>query len=206
MSVLAPRFLLTSALLSAILLSAATTLAQESPADGVYGRFRGDLSLAASAGVELGSLPVSAQGELHAMYLSTAAIFLDLGGPTYEKSTLEVLGIEVRPLFLPRWGYALERGPAWLDLVLDSLAFRVGARWEGAHTPALELGLHAELPLLGRQQGPFLALGGLRILSQQGLAGAGSTPGVDGWSFTVALGWRLSFETHLVDFGDPRSP
>ncbi|MEI2687854.1 MAG: hypothetical protein V9G14_17700 [Cypionkella sp.] len=61
-------------------------------------------------------------------------------------------GLELAPLFLARYASDLERGPARLDLLLDSIALGVGAFWDeprggpfGAR-PGLEIALRSRRP------------------------------------------------------------
>jgi hypothetical protein len=77
------------------------------------------------------------------------------------------VGMELRPLFLPRWALGLERGPAWLDLTLDSACFGFGAYFtdaeaEGRGSRGVWLSLGFGAPLLGAASGPWVEVRGLR--------------------------------------------
>ena len=117
----------------------------KSATDGVYGRFDGDItgSLQAAIGVGLDSGDGFFRASAGLQFLSTLGIYLSAISPSFRSEDqalttqrdadrssksgrspwLISTGIELRPLFLPRWALNLEQGPAWLDLTLDSLAF-----------------------------------------------------------------------------------
>src|SRR6187551_3306490 len=141
-------------------------------ADGVYGRFDGDLDLGLALGAEFGSAgnPAPAlRGSAH--YFSSAGVY-DSGrikAGDESAPSLFGLGVELRPLFLPRWAKGYETGPALLDLTLDSLSLSLGAFWaqRAAHTSESNHGFDAQLgfgiPLLATASGPWLeARGALR--------------------------------------------
>ena len=101
-------------------------------ADGVYGRFDGDLDLGLALGAEFGSAghPAPAlRGSAH--YFSSAGVYASGRIKAGDESapSLFGLGVELRPLFLPRWAKGYETGPALLDLTLDSLSLSLGAFW-----------------------------------------------------------------------------
>jgi hypothetical protein len=135
-------------------------------ADGVYGRFNGDTDLS----LKLGGLISQAEfwGSLGASahYYSLVGISADYANGLASDSTdLESLsvGVELRPLFLPRWALDAEHGPAWLDLTLDSLALGLGAYWadpgEGfGEARGIWLSIGIGVPLLGSADGPWLEL------------------------------------------------
>jgi hypothetical protein len=127
-------------------------------------------------------------------------------------------GIEVRPLFLPRFASDLEQGPAWLDLWADSLGLDLGVvaaavpgddcaePSQPCWHPGLQLGFGMELPLLARAQGPFVGLRGAlrwpteRISSEQERSPLGRPSA----TLSLSLGYRLLLRAHLVDAGDGR--
>jgi hypothetical protein len=141
-------------------------------ADGVYGRFDGDLDLGLALGAEFGSAghPAPAlRGSAH--YFSSAGVYASGRIKAGDESapSLFGLGVELRPLFLPRWAKGYESGPALLDLTLDSLSLSLGAFWtqRAAHAPESNHGFDAQLgfgiPLLATASGPWLeARGALR--------------------------------------------
>lgn len=135
--------------------------------DGVYGRFDGVLALAASAGAELqtgaarGSLRVSAH------YWWTAGIYARFadafGGADAGRAERVVsFGVDLRPMFLPRFARNYEQGPPLLDLTLDSLSLTAGAYLAQPHTRdfgderGFELGLGLGVPLFGAARGLWL--------------------------------------------------
>jgi hypothetical protein len=143
-----------------------------SSGDGVYGRFDGDLDLGLSLGAEFGSAGHAApalRGSAH--YFSVAGVYASGRIKAGDESapSLFGLGVELRPLFMPRWAKGYETGPALLDLMLDSLCVSLGAFWAQRAAPALEpnRGFDAQLgfgvPLLATAVGPWLeARGALR--------------------------------------------
>ncbi|HEX3775314.1 MAG TPA: hypothetical protein VHV51_12670, partial [Polyangiaceae bacterium] len=143
----------------------------DSSHDGVYDRFDGDLDLGLGLGAELGSAgtvaPV-ARGSLHFFELAglySAGRFKVRDGSA---PSLFDLGVDVRPLFVPRWAKGYENGPAWFDLALDSLSLSLGAFWAGKSPRrdserGFEASLGFGLPLFARAAGPWLeARGALR--------------------------------------------
>ena len=171
--------------------------------DGAYGRFDGDLGLGFDAGIAL-STRVAPAGDVHALYLATAGIYGSVAGRTSDASSWSFAGgVELRPLFLPRFLTAREHGPAELDLILDSLSMRIGARrtHEGA-PPALELGAGLELPLTARFDGPYLALRALALLTQDRLRGQHDDASGPAYLVSFTIGWRAVALAHIVDFRD----
>jgi len=141
-------------------------------ADGVYDRFDGDLDLGLGLGAELGSAGRAAPlllGSAH--YFSMAGMYAAgrVRAGDGSAPSLFALGIDLRPLFVPRWSKGFETGPALLDLTLDSLSLSLGAFW-AAESPraavagrGFEVGLGFGVPLFARAHGPWLeARGQLR--------------------------------------------
>jgi hypothetical protein len=136
--------------------------------DGVYGRLDGSLALALAAGAELEASEPGASLRFSGHYLWTAGGYLqysDAFGGGRERSARAVgLGVEVRPLFLPRFALDNEQGPALLDLTLDSLALSGGAYFAAPPAGSLgdergfELGFGLAVPLLAQAEGPWLGL------------------------------------------------
>lgn len=146
--------------------------------DGVYGRFRGDTDISLKLGGMLRDegLSGSVGGSIH--YYSLLGVTAD-----YSESLVAdapdarsfSAGIEVRPLFLPRWALGLERGPAWLDLALDSLAAGFGAYFsdaelDGENARGVWVSLGAGMPLLASASGPWLEVRALRRFPDQSTA------------------------------------
>src|SRR4051812_32083733 len=153
--------------------SAAKAEAEWPPAgenDGVYGRFQGDTDISLKLGGMFrdSGLAGSVGGSIH--YYS----LLGVTGDYSESLVADSLharsvsfGVELRPLFLPRWALGLETGPAWLDLTLDSVALGFGAFFtdaeaEGRGSRGAWLSLGVGAPLLGEATGPWVELRALR--------------------------------------------
>jgi hypothetical protein len=148
-------------------------------ADGAYGRFDGDLALAAEAGASASSEGAGLAVRLTASYLTMAGIYAEYTegfGRAHQAVARRISGgVDIRPLFLARFINDRETGPAALDLWLDSLGVGLGAyhAWRNAGhcaEPAfgatadtcrdhgLELLGHMGLPLLLRANSPIIAL------------------------------------------------
>jgi hypothetical protein len=131
--------------------------------DGVYGRFDGDLTLTLGLGAEFQE---GAHGAAlaRALYYHTAALTVSysdsLGGELAVRRAGS-LGVELRPLFIPRWALDLELGCPLVDLTLDSLALGAGLfvakRAEPDETrTGLELSLGLGVPLFAKAEGLWL--------------------------------------------------
>lgn len=144
----------------------------ESARDGVYDRLDGDLDLGLALGAELGSAGGAAPLlRASAHYFSVAGIYLE--GRMYAgheaPRSLFGFGVDVRPLFLPRWAKGYETGPSFRDLTLDSCSLSLGAFWTtepGQALPAqtgrgFEAGLGFGVPLFAGAAGPWLEARGL---------------------------------------------
>jgi hypothetical protein len=140
--------------------------------DGVYGRFDGDLDLGLALGAELGSAGQAAPAlRASAHYFSIAGVYAAGRVKAGDESapSLFGLGVDLRPLFVPRWARGYETGPGLFDLTLDSLSLSLGAFWaqRAAHATEPSRGFEAQLgfgiPLLATAAGPwFEARGALR--------------------------------------------
>ncbi len=136
----------------------------------MYGRFDGDLDWSLKVGSQWtqssnsygsglsGSVGASAHYySLFGVTLDYADGWDDRTGPGRSAS----LGIELRPLFLPRFVLDRQRGPAWLDLTIDSLAVGFGGYFSGG-TEQLEashgvwLSAGAGVPVASAASGPWL--------------------------------------------------
>ena len=195
------------------LTTAAIPAARAEGSDGIYGRFDGDLELRLHAGAAFaGGGPALAAG-FGAVYLSTAGIYAhytdSLGSKAPDVRRSIAAGVLLQPLFLARFGRNLERGPAHLDLLLDSLAFEVGAFWDALRggplrpAPGLEFAIQIGLPILPRASGPFLCLRGALRYRNDVLTGAPSRNIIDrGAVLSLTLGWHQILPAHIVDAGD----
>ncbi|MFZ5889718.1 MAG: hypothetical protein ACOY0T_01505 [Myxococcota bacterium] len=134
--------------------------------DGVYGRFDGDLWLSLAAGVEW-SHGVRPALTGRALYYQSAGLVLGYAD-AFDKDAFVrrdgFVGVELRPLFLPRWALDAQFQNAFLDLTLDSLSFGAGAYLaqtrEQSSKAGVELFLGLGLPLLARAGGPWLDVRG----------------------------------------------
>jgi hypothetical protein len=197
--------------LSASTLGARAASAEET--DGVYGRLDGDLLFtgAAACGIEAGGPQLATIVSLD--YLSTAgpyARYSDaLGQDDARLSRSFAAGLELRPLFLGRYALDLERGPAYLDLFLDSLLLRVGAVWadDGARgwavRPGLELAVGLEFPILPSGSGPHLGVEGVARFHDVDLTGDVHRDLLDrGSMLLVSVSWHQIVDAGLVDVRD----
>ena len=159
--------------------------------DGVYGRLDGSvaLSLAAGAVFEAGEPRAALRAAGHDLWTAGAYLRYEDGLDSNEQRPLRALGfgIDLRPLFLPRFAVDAERGPALLDLTLDSLSLSAGAYFAQPRTAAFgdergfDLGLGVGLPLLAQAEGPWLEARAERRFADRG----------DGaWLFTVAASYH----------------
>ncbi|MBM4358269.1 MAG: hypothetical protein FJ096_09175 [Deltaproteobacteria bacterium] len=185
------------------------TLASSARADGAYGRLDGDLAVALDAGLSAGGQGAGFAARARASYLSMAGIYLGfeegLGLPEQSLERRMAGGVEVRPLFVARFLSDLERGPALLDLWLDSTGLDVGAHvtWlspavcaAGCRSDGLELAAHTALPLVARASSPFV---GLRVGVR--LALDSSAPVVENATqgfVALSLGYQHVLRTGLV--------
>jgi hypothetical protein len=180
--------------------------------DGVYGRFDGDLDLSIAAGGAAVRGGSGAVAMLRALFLETAGVYASYtdafdSATTAPPRTIAV-GVGLRPLFLPRWGYDEERGPAVVDLTIDAITLDLGVLWyadeRGRFTqrPGLELAIGTEVPLLGRAAGPWIgARGALRWRGSE-LSGAMGPESDLAPAVFVTFAWHFVANVHLVDVGD----
>lgn len=149
--------------------SASVRSASPATGDGVYGRFDGDLDLGLGLGAEFGSAgQVAPTLRASAHYFSIAGVYASgrIKAGAESAPSLFGLGVDLRPLFVPRWAKGYETGPGLLDLTLDSLSLSLGAFWAQriADAPEPNRGFDAQLgfgvPLLATAAGPWLEVRG----------------------------------------------
>jgi hypothetical protein len=209
------RLRLASGTLAAALLAAAPARAGGS--DGLYGRFDGDLELRVHAGAAFAAGGPALSASVAALYLSSAGIYAhytDALGSDAPLVTRSVSGgVHLQPFFLARYAFDAERGPAFLDLLVDSLALELGAYWSAPRQspwdehPGLEVALDIALPFLPRATGPFLGVrGALRWRPVDFVAGAPGDAIDRGAMLSITLGWHQVVLSHLVDAGDRQRP
>lgn len=159
--------------------------------DGVYGRLDGNLALAASAGAELEAGEARGALRLSAHYLWTAGVYArysDAFGTADERALRAAsFGVDLRPLFLPRFALDHEQGPASYDLLLDSLSFTAGAYFaqpvkrDFGDERGFETGFGLALPLFGAARGLWLEGRAERRFADRGPSA---------WLFSVALAFH----------------
>ncbi|MFO7177961.1 MAG: hypothetical protein DIU78_004590 [Pseudomonadota bacterium] len=164
--------------------------------DGVYGRFDGDLFLTLGAGIDVGGgARVGAVGR--ALLFHSAGVTLGyaraLGEADVEQ--LGFVGIELRPLFLPRFALDLETNSPLVDLTLDSLALGVGGFFaeersdSGRRRAGVEATLGFGVPLFAEARGPWIEARGALRPALHGPAG----------QVFVFLSWYEPLLSPLVD-------
>ena len=138
----------------------------DAPGDGVYGRFDGDFTFTLGIGAEYdGDVRPALLGRV--MYYHSVALVGSYSDAFTRRSSEEprrtgFVGLELRPLFLPRWSQDLERGSAFWDLTLDSLNLSLGSWFAKGHAleaktrAGFELGLGFSLPLFAQASGLWL--------------------------------------------------
>lgn len=204
---------------AALLCLAALAAARPARADGVYGRFDGDLGLRLGAGAAVADGGAALCAHAAAVYLDTAGFYLHyadaLGQPGPAVARSLAAGVHLQPLFLGRYASDLERGPARLDLLLDSFALGVGAFWDArrgasgaaepawAWDPGLEIALSLSFPFLPSASGPHIGLRGALRLRAADLDGLGANGPLDrGALLSLTLSWHQIVPAHLVDADD----
>lgn len=193
------KYLLCAALLGALGVSAESARAEagqyrHAPLpghDGVYGRLDGSLDLGLAAGVELEAGEPRAVLRASGHYLWTAGVYLryedGFGENDQRPERALAFGVDLRPLFLPRFALDAEQGPALLDLTLDSLSLSAGAYLAeprgdsfGAER-GFDLGLGFGVPLLAQATGPWLSARAERRFADVGEAA---------WLFSLTLSYQ----------------
>lgn len=145
--------------------------------DGVYGRLRGDADLSLKLGGQWSERRVAGSLGASIHYYWTLGLSLDYVEALASNATQTrgvSVGTELRPLFLPRFLMGWQRGPAWLDLTLDSMAIGFGGYWDQAEPGRRnELGVWLSgglgVPLTGHSSGPWVELRAQRRFPDPGL-------------------------------------
>lgn len=183
--------------------------------DTTHGRLLGDLSIVLGAGATVGPRSPRGTADLRFRYLDVLGIFgtYENGFGAHDAEPLEVIatGIEVRPLFMGRWLKGFESGPAFGDLLLDSIGLELGAAFQRAHGgdfnghPALQLGLGVEVPLFVRAEGLWLGIHGGARFGENSFAAADVERPLDRAAFLgLTVAYHVYANAHLVDVGDRR--
>lgn len=169
--------------------------------DGVYGRLDGTLTLAASLGAELETSDPRGALKLSAHYLWTAGVYARysdaFGGADERPARVASLGLDVRPLFLPRFALDGERGPAILDLTLDSFSLNAGAYFAEplgksfGDERGFEAGLGFGVPLCGEARGAWIEARAERRFADRG---------DNAWLFTLSVAYHaLAWSTETQE-------
>jgi hypothetical protein len=181
-------------------------------ADTTDGRIEGDLDVVAGLGAVVAHDGARGAAELRLRYMETAGVWA-----TYEDafgtanpglSRVFAGGIELRPLFLARWVTGHESGVRWIDLVVDSVGFEVGAAFEQPYGPdgvhaTFQASLGLELPLVGGASGPWIDLHAGGRWSDQTLGGAPVDGPTDREFFlSMTLAFHQVIAGHLADLHD----
>ena len=141
---------------------------KNSKGDGVYARFTAPWALRVAPLYEY-----QLQGKIHRVgfegslsYLQSVGGYLRsrlaVGEQNLNYSPLFSGGLELQPLFLIRWSNGKERGPAFRDLLLDSIGLRGGVALQlhetsrQSATAAAEVALGFGVPLMGTAEGAWL--------------------------------------------------
>lgn len=131
--------------------------------DGVYGRFDGDVDWGLGVGIRSGAPGVGPNARLSAHFLSTVGLTVEATWPLlYERKWSLATAVDLRPLFLPRWALDLEQGPAFLDLMLDSISVSGGPVFHPLDPVGVGFGVEAGfgIPLSSHAQGWWLHVRG----------------------------------------------
>ncbi len=194
---------------AALLAAAASPCAAQS--DGAYGRLDGDLAWQVDVGAGLRDRSPGSVFSLSTRYLETAGLYASEFEPWTahrDHPRTASIGVELRPLFLPRFLKNMERGPSWLDLTIDSSSLRLGpfissSSLASLRTPGWETSLQLGVPFTSRAAGPWLRLGATVQWPDTGLPHRPAHAPSALW--TVAVAWQGLVDAGLVDLGD-RSP
>ena len=196
---------------------------QAGTGDGVYGRFDGDVDWGVGVGARIDRTTprLAVQSTLH--YFSMAGVYAGYadsfsedqpvsqgeaeqeGGPEQHTRAerdagverhLVLVGIDLRPAFVPRWALGMEVGPTWVDLTIDSISLGIGAYWsevdgDFANGRGLETGLGFGFPLVGKAAGPWLDLRGSLMLADHPERRALATA-------TISLSWHVLWKSPLA--------
>lgn len=167
----------------------------EGRGDGVYGRFEHDLEAGLAAGADLVSKEpaLALRATLHHYW--TAGVFvaaaLPLGQGARNEGSVLGFGVDLRPAFLPRFSENLERGPARLDLAVDSISLGIGPYFRFADdtrdSRGLDVSLGFGIPLAPRATGPWVEVRGVGRLPD------GNDPSQVGG--VILLGWHHGFDS-----------
>jgi hypothetical protein len=188
-------------------ISVLATWAGPSWADGAWGRLEADMAVQGDVGAGVAEGAFSTTSGLAVRYLQTAGAYTTWMVPVEDKADHRLtvsLGVELRPLFLPRLLKHMQGADARLNLWVDSLALRVGAvtadRGPFARGQGFETGLGFGVPILPCASGPWVSTSGVWRWPHDAMLAHHDHAFV----WTVTLGWQASFRSGLVDWDDGR--
>lgn len=184
------------AMLTAMILSL-PSLANAQRRDGMYGRLERDLVLSAEV---LGGVAQSGGAWSLAGDVTLRARYLDMAGVVLgyrrafgsQRDDAVLVAVELRPAFFARINYNFQRGPRWLDLMLDSIGIEIGAHWirpgeafgRGGGVGGL-FGVGVELPVVWRDASHAVMI---RLGARWTLADPWDAQGSGGGDDAVQLG------------------
>jgi hypothetical protein len=169
------------------------------PDDGVYGRFDGDLDFGLGAGGRYDGvserLSLGSRLSAHYFWLAGAYVeYADALGQSQTSARSLGFGVDLRPLFVPRWAQDMQQGGAFGNLTLDSISLALGAFYaqpenrDFGDERGFAASLGVGLPLALQASGPWLELrGGLELPDR------GSTRG----TVLALLSWHFLVTTPL---------
>ena len=165
-------------------------------ADGLYGRFDGDVMIAGGvgtgAGFAEGDVTWLATAEVRARYLDSVGPFALLEG-WGDGGARVLVGVEVRPLFPSVFLLNASSGDEWLDLAVQSVGLELGVALgpfgtEGSAGAAWVFGAAFELPIIVPSmfgQGMFLRVAARHVaIGSQDLAAPSG--GASDWTLTAS--------------------
>lgn len=199
-----------AALVAALVVSAPRAAGAD---DGAYGRLDGDLDLSIGAGVAVAAGAPGLAARASAVYAQMAGLYLGYADALGQQDALVdrsiAAGVALKPLFWGRFANELERGPAHLDLFIDSFVFEVGAFWAAPRgrdlvvDPGLEIAAGFGFPILADATGPFIEVRGAMRYRREDLAGTSAADaGERGAMLTITLAWHHVVMAHIADAGD----
>jgi hypothetical protein len=160
---------------------------------------QGDVGVGADEG------SVSATSGLAVRYLHTAGAYTTWTVPLRDEADHRLtvsLGVELRPLFLPRFLKHMQGSDVRLNLMVDSLALRMGAvtadRGLFARGYGFETGLGFGVPILSSASGPWVSTSGMWRWPHDAMLAHHDHAFV----WTITLGWQASFRSGVVDWQD----
>lgn len=164
--------------------------------DGAYGRLDGDIDLALGVGPSFdfasADAALSVRASVH--WFTVAGIYALYQEALPEDARLERrigVGVDLKPLFLVRWPLGLERGPALLDLTLDSLSLGLGMTFGDERGRAFgsrhgfETSLGFGVPLALEAAGPWLEVRAGAVLPNS-LENEASVMALFSWHFVAS--------------------